>query len=237
MDYLVFLIRISICFVLGGIIGLERQCRGKAVGIRTITLVSLGSFLFVSISTLSPANDVTRIAAQVVSGIGFLGAGVILRDGTNIRGLNTAATLWCGAAIGSLTAMGLIFEALVGVLYILLANLFLRFISRKLLKQTIHTKIINYELTIRCKDENEDLIRNTIIHKLQSHQIAIKTFLTENVNNKIKLILQIGVKKEFSDDLEMIVNKLCLDPKIISIGYNEVSSYVEDDDDDYDDDK
>ena len=156
MDYLDFLIRISVCFVLGIIIGLERQYRRKIAGIRTITLVSLGAFLFVSISNLSQTGDVTRIAAQVVSGIGFLGAGVILRDGTNIRGLNTAATLWCSAAIGALTALGLLSEAVVGVAYILMANLFLRFISRKLLKNTIHTKITNYILTIFCKEEKED---------------------------------------------------------------------------------
>ena len=124
MDYLDFLLRISVCFILGSLIGLERQYRRKTAGIRTITLVSLGAFLFVSISNLSPAGDITRIAAQVVSGIGFLGAGVILRDGTNIRGLNTAATLWCSAAIGALTALGLLIEAMVGVAYILLANLF-----------------------------------------------------------------------------------------------------------------
>ena len=85
MDYLTFLGRISVCFILGIIIGLERQYRRKIAGIRTIALVSLGSFLFVSISDLTPASDITRIAAQVVSGIGFIGAGVILRDGKEIR--------------------------------------------------------------------------------------------------------------------------------------------------------
>ena len=113
MDYLVFIGKISICFILGIIIGLERQHRGRVAGIRTITLVALGSFLFVTISDLTANNDVTRIAAQVVSGIGFLGAGVILKDGTNIKGLNTAATLWCSAAVGTLTALGLIIEAII----------------------------------------------------------------------------------------------------------------------------
>ena len=150
MTYLDFLCRISICFVLGLIIGIERQCRRRVAGMRTITLVSLGSFLFVSISFLSNPVDISRIAAQVVSGIGFLGAGVIFRDGTNIRGLNTAATLWCSAAIGALTALGLLIEAMVGVAYILLANLFLRFISRKLLRNTIHTNTFNYVLYITC---------------------------------------------------------------------------------------
>ena len=114
MDYLTFLGRISVCFILGIIIGLERQYRRKIAGIRTIALVSLGSFLFVSISDLTPASDITRIAAQVVSGIGFIGAGVILRDGKEIRGLNTAATLWCSSAIGTLTALGI--SAVIGLI-------------------------------------------------------------------------------------------------------------------------
>ena len=119
MEYLSFLGRISVCFILGVIIGLERQYRRRIAGIRTITLVSLGAFLFVSVSKLTIANDISRVAAQVVSGIGFLGAGIILRDGKNIRGLNTAATLWCSAAVGTLTALGLLIEACIGVAFIL----------------------------------------------------------------------------------------------------------------------
>ena len=234
MDYLDFLIRISVCFVLGIIIGLERQYRRKTAGIRTITLVSLGAFLFVSISNLSQTGDATRIAAQVVSGIGFLGAGVILRDGTNIRGLNTAATLWCSAAIGALTALGLLSEAVVGVAYILMANLFLRFISRKLLKNTIHTKITNYILTIFCKDEKEDAIKNSLVQKLKFHQISIKSFSTKTVDKYIQLDFQIEVENTFSEELDSIINKLCLEPGISSVKYSELSNYV-DDDDDYED--
>ena len=234
MDYLDFLIRISVCFILGIIIGLERQYRRKTAGIRTITLVSLGAFLFVSISNLSQTGDVTRIAAQVVSGIGFLGAGVILRDGTNIRGLNTAATLWCSAAIGALTALGLLSEAVVGVAYILMANLFLRFISRKLLKNTIHTKITNYILTIFCKDEKEDAIKNSLVQKLKFHQISIKSFSTKTVDKYIQLDFQIEVENTFSEELDSIINKLCLEPGISSVKYSELSNYV-DDDDDYED--
>ena len=87
MEYLYFLGRITICFILGSMIGIERQYRRKIAGVRTITLVAIGAFLFVSISRLTTGNDITRIAAQVVSGIGFLGAGVILRDGANVRDL------------------------------------------------------------------------------------------------------------------------------------------------------
>lgn len=93
MELKVFTIRILVCFALSIIIGLERQCRHRMVGLRTNVLVSLGAFLFVCVSFGSTTSDQTRIAAQVVSGIGFLGAGVILRDGSKIKGLNTAATL------------------------------------------------------------------------------------------------------------------------------------------------
>lgn len=232
MIYFDFIYRISICFLLGIIIGLERQYRRRTVGIRTITLVSLGSFLFVSISNLSVAGDVTRIAAQVVSGIGFLGAGVIIRDGTNIKGLNTAATLWCSAAVGALTALGLVVEASIGVTYILLANLFLRFISRKLLKKTIHTQISDYILVIGCKDSHEKAVKESLFQKLKFHQIPIISFSTEYVEKNVKLSIQIEVEKVFANEVDSIINKLCLEDGIISINYDEIENFVEDDDDD-----
>lgn len=233
MDYFNFLVRISVCFILGSLIGVERQYRRKIAGIRTIVLVSLGAFLFVSISSLSPAGDITRIAAQVVSGIGFLGAGVILRDGTNIKGINTAATLWCSAAIGSLTALGLLFEATVGVAYILLANLFLRFISRKLLKNTIHAKTINYILTVSCIEEKENSVKNILIQKLKSHQIIIKSFSTIKKDKLVQLEVKIEIESIFEDEISRIINKLCLESGVTSVKYSEIANYS--DDDDYED--
>lgn len=230
-----FLIRITLCFILGSLIGLERQYRRKSVGIRTITLVSLGSFLFVSISNLLPTGDTTRIAAQVVSGIGFLGAGVILRDGTNIRGLNTAATLWCSAAVGALTASGLLIEAIIGVAYILLANLFLRFVSRSLLRKTIHSKIINYNLKISCEEEKEGIIKNTLLQRLKHNQICIKSFSTKKNDNQIGLEIEMEVESNFKEDINTIINKLCLEEGIISVKYDNATKFLEDDDDDYED--
>ncbi len=236
MNYLDFLVKISVCFILGGLIGFERQWRRKTIGIRTITLVALGSFLFVSISNLTNAGDVTRIAAQVVSGIGFLGAGVILREGTHIRGLNTAATLWCSAAVGSLTALGLIFEASVGVFYILFSNIFLRFISRKLLRKTLNTKIINYVLTIRADIEKEDSIKNILIQQLKSNQITTKSYSMKKENDEVVFEIKIGIESNYSKDIGIIINKLCAEPGIKSVVHDEALDYVEeqayDDDDD-----
>ena len=114
MDLTTFIIRLVICFSLSILIGLERQLRHRMVGLRTNVLVCIGAFLFVYLSYGIDVNDKTRVAAQVVSGIGFLGAGVILRDGSKIKGLNTAATLWCVSAIGVLCASGLVVEAVQG---------------------------------------------------------------------------------------------------------------------------
>src|ERR1019366_5922526 len=88
---------------LGALVGLERRLRGHPAGIHTNALVALGSAAFV-ISGLVLGGDISRVAAQVVTGSGFICAGVILHQGTDIRGLNTAATLWCTSAMGVLAA-------------------------------------------------------------------------------------------------------------------------------------
>lgn len=233
MVYLYFLMRISVCFVLGIIIGIERQYRRKTAGIRTITLVSLGAFLFVSASHLTTDSDITRIAAQVVSGIGFLGAGVILRDGTNIRGLNTAATLWCSAAIGTLTALGLIIEAVIGVAYILLSNLLLRFISRKIMKKTLFKDKSKYALIILCEEEKEMIVKNMLVQKLKSHHNIIKNFSTVKIDNTLKIEVQLESVNNYYNDLDNIVNRMCIEPGVMSVEYNKINNYMDDDDDDY----
>lgn len=232
MEYLYFLARISICFVLGIIIGIERQCRRKIAGIRTITLVTLGAFLFVSIAKLTPTDDGIRLAAQVISGIGFLGAGVILRDGTNIRGLNTAATLWCSAAIGTLTALGLIVEAIIGVVYILLSNLLLRFVSRKMMQKTSKDDKKNYVLLIYCEAEKEMIVKNLLIQKLKSQQNIIKSLSSKKLDEQIKIEVQLETVGA-SNTMDSIVNRICIEPGVISVEYNRLSNYTDDDDDDY----
>jgi len=100
------LARLAIALAAGAAIGIERQWHQKMAGLRTNALVALGSAGFVAFSGAVAEGDPTRIAAQVVSGIGFLGAGVILREGINVRGLNTAATLWCSAMVGTFAGGG-----------------------------------------------------------------------------------------------------------------------------------
>lgn len=141
MDERVIALRLGLALVLGGLLGLERELRGQAAGLRTHLLVSLGSCLFTLISITAghalegpePAAvraDITRIASQVVVGIGFLGGGAILRHGTSIHGLTTAANLWLTASVGMASGFGFSFGAAATVLLALLVLIGLRPVER-----------------------------------------------------------------------------------------------------------
>lgn len=159
-----FIVYLLICFFLSFFIGIERQYRHRSVGLRTTILVAIGSYLFVSFSVLLNGYniDVTRIAAQIVTGIGFLGAGVILKDGVKIRGLTTAATLWCTAAIGVLCASGFILEAISGTVIILFSNVFLRYVNKIVNQKSRYEQTSEeFKVTITSsKDRIKELIKD-----------------------------------------------------------------------------
>ena len=132
MTIIEFSMRLLSAMALGMVIGFERQWHYKSAGLRTNTLVAVGSALYVLLSiTLTLENgDVTRIIGQVVTGIGFLGAGIIFTEGMNVRGLTTAATVWCSSAIGCTAAAGYYIEALIGTFTIILVNSLLMPVGR-----------------------------------------------------------------------------------------------------------
>lgn len=124
-----FTLRLLAALGAGLCIGFERQWHHKSAGLRTNTLVSIGSAIFVLISILVTEDgngDVTRIIGQVVTGIGFLCAGIIFKEGINIHGLTTAVTVWCCAAIGCLAAGGFFKETLIATTFIIIINLILK---------------------------------------------------------------------------------------------------------------
>jgi putative Mg2+ transporter-C (MgtC) family protein len=119
----VFFARLAIATVLGLAIGFERQWRQRAAGLHTMTLVSVGAALFCEIPGLGGVvSDPWRVVAQVVSGVGFLAGGVILRQGLNVRGLITAATLWSTAAVGAMVGSGFEMQGAVGAAVIIAVN-------------------------------------------------------------------------------------------------------------------
>lgn len=122
-DWLLVITKIVLATALGYLIGLERELHGKVVGTRTISLIAIGAALFMLMSPSMLEGDNSRIVAQVVSGIGFLGAGIIFKDGDSIKGLTTAATVWCAAAIGCLCGFGMFAEAILGTIAIMTVNI------------------------------------------------------------------------------------------------------------------
>ena len=134
MSHQEFIIRLLCALIAGLLIGLEGGWHQKSAGLRTNTLVVVGSALYVmlSIKLTQTEGDVTRIIAQVVTGIGFLGAGIIFKEGINVRGLTTAATVWCSSAIGCMAAAGYFLETIAGTVVILTVNYFLLPVDRRL---------------------------------------------------------------------------------------------------------
>ncbi|GIX32557.1 MAG: methyltransferase [Lysobacterales bacterium] len=136
-----------LAFVLGGLIGFERQYRQRTAGLRTNVLVAVGAALFVDIAMRYHAlyggtPTPLHVLAYVVSGVGFLGAGVIMREEGNIRGINTAATLWGSAAVGVAAGAGMLLEALLGALFVLSANTLLRPIVNAINRRPLDTEAV-----------------------------------------------------------------------------------------------
>lgn len=129
-DWVMLLTKIVLATILGYLIGMERERHGKVVGTRTISLIAIGSALYVLMSPSMLEGDNSRIIAQVVSGIGFLGAGIIFKHGDTVRGLTTAATVWCAAAIGCLCGYGMFAEAIVGTGAVIIVNLLFKHFKR-----------------------------------------------------------------------------------------------------------
>lgn len=135
VEMVTLVIRLFLAGVLGAFIGLERETHGRPAGLRTHTLVSLGSCLVMLISIYgfkeTANSDPARLAAQVVSGIGFLGAGTILREGATVRGLTTAASLWVVAGIGLAVGNGFYLGAIITTIFSIITLVFLENIEKK----------------------------------------------------------------------------------------------------------
>ncbi len=153
------IVRVVVSMLLGGLIGLERELRDKPAGFRTIVLICVGACVFTILSQLAGGPDwqSTRIAAQIVTGIGFLGAGAILRDRVSIIGLTTAATIWSVAAIGMAVGFGHLGLATVGTAAILVALLLFdvveQWIGDRRDIQEYHIVAQNEENTLQRIDE------------------------------------------------------------------------------------
>jgi putative Mg2+ transporter-C (MgtC) family protein len=167
-----FAVNVGVALLLGTLLGLERQWRHHPAGLRTNALVALGAALFVSMSRLmDDQNSPTRIVSYVVSGLGFLGGGVILRDGLNVKGLNTAATLWCSGAVGSLAGAGFGWQAAFGTMLVLVVHGALRPVVRRIetYNRTASDVDTYYRIRVVCQHGQDAVIRMVLLRHVGGH--------------------------------------------------------------------
>ena len=219
-----FLIRLLLALILGALIGAERQWRQRMAGLRTNALVAAGAAMFVMLTALTArtADDSFRIAGQVVSGIGFLGAGVILRNGLNITGLNTAATLWCSAAIGTLAGYGMYGSAITGAIAVVAANVLLRPIGKALNRGTGTADAdITYLFRITARTEQEAHMRALLLHSLSGQPLLLKSLKSDDLERADKVEVQATLTSTGRQNLllEQIVSRLSLEPGVSGVSW------------------
>ncbi|GEM48327.1 MgtC/SapB family protein [Deinococcus cellulosilyticus] len=210
-----FSLRLLLAVLLGTLIGLERQRRGSLAGLRTNALVSVSSAMFVVIASLEPGTlDHTRIAAQVVSGVGFLGAGAILREGLSVRGLNTAATLWSSAAVGCLAGLGFVLEASVGAGLVFLGHPVLRRMESTLdVLSARKEKRTGSRLELDCAPQDENWVRRTLLQDLEDTGSELQGVQVRRTENTVHFILDVSHPANVQP-LGQLMRRLALDGSV-----------------------
>jgi putative Mg2+ transporter-C (MgtC) family protein len=175
---------LAVAFLLGTLIGAERQWRQRSAGLRTNVLVTLGAAAFSDLGVdLAGHDGATRIVAYVVSGIGFLGAGVIMKDGASVRGLNTAATLWCSAAVGAFAGCGFPGEAAAMAVFVLGCNTLLRPLVNYIDRRPMDDRQTESEYRVHaiCDPEAVPEVRDLLSDLLEAASYPVReiTALTE----------------------------------------------------------
>jgi putative Mg2+ transporter-C (MgtC) family protein len=224
MSTVEMLLRLGAGMGLGAVIGFERQYRARMAGLRTNALVAVGATLFVLLSANGfhgATADPTRVAAQIVSGIGFLGAGVILRDGLNVRGLNTAATLWCSAAVGALAAAGMFPVAFAGTVLVVVVNVALRAAGRVVdpRPDTGDEHPITYTFFAVTRDEQEAHVRALLVQALTRTEFRVRSIASSNTDTNGHVEVRAELVGDQRDDrqMESAVSRLSLEPSVTSI--------------------
>ena len=215
--------RIIIALLLGAAIGVERQWRQRMAGLRTNALVAVGAALFSSISILMNAkSNPTQVAAYVVSGTGFLAGAVIFKEGFNVRGLNTAATLWATAAVGTLCGSGFVSEAVIGATIVVAANVVLRPIVQRINRQPLDQTELSqvYEISVTCAEQNEETVRASMLAQFRATTLLLRSLESHNLEpGRVKVTATLATTSRADAKLERIVGRLSLDPTIVAASW------------------
>jgi len=216
-----FALRLGVGVGCGALIGLERQWRARMAGLRTNALVAAGATLFVLYAVATEDSSPTRVASYVVSGIGFLGGGVILREGANVRGLNTAATLWCSAAVGVLAASGHLLFTAIGTATVVAIHLLGRPLGRLIDHDNTAEEdegLEPYVVQVVCKPKSAKLTRAQIVQHVGGNDITLRGIHTgKAVDDEITLTAHLLMDGHTPARLEHLVGQLSLQPGIRAV--------------------
>lgn len=217
--------RMGSALIVGLVVGLERQLHQRVAGTRTNALVAAGSaaFTIAGAALSSNPDSQARIAAQIVSGIGFMGAGVIFKEGASIHGLNTAATIWCSAAIGTLFGLGQYFLGLLTGAIVLLTNVALRPLTYKLhpMQPPTSEQAITYSLTVECSAAEQMTVRDCLLKQFEKNSFTVyglESSVDETLSiAKVKVTVRcIGRRDEV---IENTVTNICSSASIKSASW------------------
>ena len=218
--FLRMVVVIWVAFLLGLAIGFERQWRQRTAGLRTNVLVAVGAAAFTELGMrLYGPDGGTRIIAYVVSGIGFLGAGVIVKDGTNIRGLNTAATLWCSGAVGAFTGSGLFAEALALTLAVLSGNTLLRPLVNWMNRRPITASVTEaeYRVLVVCRQRAVSDVRDLLDAELDRAHFPVREVETlSETDEQVELAAILVPTTAENAELDDVVAALERSPLVLS---------------------
>ncbi|KWV54049.1 methyltransferase [Bradyrhizobium macuxiense] len=191
-DFIDTIISLASAFVLGTLIGAERQYRQRTAGLRTNVLVAVGAAAFVDLAMhLAGADGAVRVIAYVVSGIGFLGAGVIMKQGMDVRGLNTAATLWSSAAVGSCAGADLVAQAAVLTVFVIAGNTLLRPLVNAINRIPLNEKAseATYYVKVAVTTEALPAMRDRLVEKLEAASYPVADVAVVEIGDDIPEIV------------------------------------------------
>lgn len=222
MVYINFTFHVILSLVLGFSIGLERQLTGHTAGIRINVLICMGTCFFVQFPLLAGSDQVFRVGSSIISGVGFLCSGVIFKENASVKGINTAATLWCTAAIGILSSTSKYILAIIATAVLITSNLILRPLARKIKPIGLDDETERkYRISITCDERAEWEIRELLININVCKSLFLSNLESGDVvGEKVEVIADFTSTGKPKDNiLESYVGKALKNEKVLGAGW------------------
>jgi putative Mg2+ transporter-C (MgtC) family protein len=223
-DFFDTLVSLSVAFVLGTLIGAERQYRQRSAGLRTNVLVSVGAAAFVDLANhIAGADGSVRVIAYVVSGIGFLGAGAIMKEGMNVRGLNTAATLWASAAVGSCAGADMVAQSAALTVFVLAGNTLLRPLVNAIDRIPLneHSSEATYQIVVTTDAGRAAEVRDVLNERLEAANYPVReTKVVYRSNDNVEIAAMLVSLAVEPKEIDAVVAELAKQPGVSYATWN-----------------